>query len=339
MRKSIVICLLLIIGIIPGLAQADVVGPIISVQAYAKDLAGSETRLLPESYDVWACDWAPDGKSLVFAGKEQGKDATKMKIWFWGLDPAKKPVQLTNTEELMDYSPRWSPDGAKIAITRRNFAKLNSTNSAIWIKEISDGAGRQLTQGPEDRDPFWSPDGTQVVFSRGQGPFQSQLLIVNVEDGTTKVVAGKAGELISSPWWGRDGKIYYTKLCPSAKNVTVSGEVYQVMDFGNGEIWSYDPNTKAHEPVIVDEYDNRSPALSPDGTKLAFISNRVPVKEGNGRYDRGSLYIKNLSSGEILFVTNKVGLVGGSLSWTPDGKKIGFFTFRSIRPAVWVISL
>jgi TolB protein len=339
MKKVIAIFCSLIIIAVPVMAQADSSRHIISVQAYAENLAGTETRLLPESYDVWASDWSPDGKSLVFAGKEQGKDATKMKIWYWGMDSAKKPVQLTDTDELMDYSPRWSPDGTKIAITRRNFAKLNSTNSAIWVKEISGGAGRQLTQGPEDRDPFWSPDGTQLVYSRGQGPFQSQLVIVNFDDGKTKVVAGETGELIYSPWWGRDGKIYYTKHNPTPRKVTVSGKDYQVMDFGKGEIWSYNPKTDSKEPVIVDQYDNRTPALSPDGTKLAFISSRIPVKEGNGRYDRGSLYIKDLESGEILYVTNKVGLVGGSLSWRPDGKKIAFFTFRSIRPAIWTINL
>lgn len=339
MKKFIVIGLLIITGVISGLVLADGPAPMVAVPFYAPNLAGTETRLLPESYDVWAGDWAPDGKSLVFAGKQQGKDATKMKIWFWGLDPAKNPVQLTDTDELMDYSPRWSPDGTKIAVTRRNFGKLNSTNSAIWVKEISGGAGRQLTQGPEDRDPFWSPDGTELAFSRGQGPYHSQLLTVNFDDGKTKTVAGETGELIYSPWWGRDGKIYYTKLCPAPRKVTVSREVYQVMDFGKGGIWSYNPINESNEPVVVDEYDNRGPALSPDGTKLAFISNRVPVKEGNGKFDRGSLYIKNLVSGEISFVTNKVGLVGGSLSWSPDGKKIAFFTFRSIRPAVWVISL
>lgn len=339
MKKFIIICLLIIITIIPRLVLAGAPGSAVLIPSYAPNLAGTETRLLPESYDVWAGDWAPDGKSFVFAGKQQGKDATMMKIWFWDLDSAKNPVLLTDTDELMDYSPRWSPDGTKIVVTRCNFGKLNSTNSAIWVKEISGGAGRKLTQGPEDRDPFWSPDGTQLAFSRGQGPYHSQLLIVSLEDDKTKVVAGEAGELIYSPWWGRNGKIYYTKLCPSPKNVTVSGEVYQVMDFGRGGIWSFNPINGSNEPVIVDEYDNRTPALSPDGTKLAFISNRIPVKEGNGKFDRGSLFIKNMVTGEISYVTNKVGLVGGSLSWSPDGKKIAFFTFRSIRPAVWVISL
>ena len=340
MKKAIALFLLITtVTVSSGPVPAAEPGAIVNVPTFAPNLAGTETRLLPESYDVWASDWAPDGKALVFAGKRQGKDATEMRIWFWALDPDKKPVQLTATDDLMDYSPRWSPDGSKIALTRRKFGELNSTHSAIWVKEIKGGAGRQLTQGPEDRDPFWSPDGTQLAFSRGQGPFRSQLMIVDYEDGKIKPVAGEEGELIYSPWWGRDGKIYYTKLCPAPRSVEVSGQTYQVMDFGKGGIWSYNPNTKVNEPVVVDEYDNRSPALSPDGTKLAFISNRVPVKEGNGRYDRGSLYIKNLVSGEIFFFTNKVGLVGGTLSWSPDGKKSAFFTFRSIRPAVWVINL
>ncbi len=339
MKRFVIVGLLFISALIQEFVLANAPVTIVPVPSFAPNLAGTETRLLPESFDVWACDWAPDGKGLVFAGKQQGKDATKMKIWFWDLNPAKNPIQLTDTDELMDYSPRWSPDGTKIVLTRRNFGKLNSTNSAIWVKEISSGAGRQLTQGPEDREPFWSPDGTQLAFSRGQGPYHSQLLTVNFDDGKTKIVVGEAGELIHSPWWGRDGKIYYTKLRPSPREVIVSGEVYQVMDFGKGEIWSFNPISEASEPVVVDEYDNRTPALSPDGTKLAFVSNRVPVKEGNGKFDRGSLFIKNLPSGEILFVTNKVGLVGGSLSWSPDGKKLAFFTFRSIRPAAWVISL
>jgi Tol biopolymer transport system component len=313
--------------------------PVNQVTALCPNLAGTEIRLLPSGYDVWSCDWSPDGKSLVFAGKLQGDDAPKMRIWLWPLDPAGDPVPLTNSEELIDFSPRWSPDGAKIVLTRRNFRKTNSNiNSAIWLKEIASGAGKQITAGPEDRDPSWSPDGTQVVISRGQGPYNAQLVVVNLTDGTAKVLAGQDGELLNSPCWGKDGKIYFGKLCPSPKTVTVSGQSYQVMDFGKGTIWAFNPANNTMGAVVADEFDNRLPALSPDGTRLAFVSSRSQAKEGNGKFDRGSLYIKNLNSGE-LYVTNKVGLNGGSLSWSPDGKKIAFFTFRSIRPAVWVINI
>lgn len=304
-------------------------------------IAGTETRLLPANIDVWACDWAPDGKSLVFCGKAQGDAATKMRIWHWAQEPVGDPSPLTSTDGFIDFSPRWAPDGKKIAIIRRSIGKSDSVNinSALWLKEIPGGAGRQLTKGPQDRDPSWSPDGTKIVFSRGQGPYQAKLYIADLNANVSKMLAGNDGELLNTPWWGVDGKIYFTKLSPYTKTVNVSGQSYQVMDFGRGGIWAIEPSSKVIEPVVVDEFDNRLPALSPDGSKLAFVSNRNQDKEGNGKYDRGSLYIKDLKTGEIIYITNKVGLNGGSLSWRPDGKRLAFFTFRSIRPAIWVINI
>lgn len=303
------------------------------------NVAGTETRMLPSNMDVWALDWAPDGKAVVFSGKVQGEPASKMRIWYWQLEPAQTPTLLTNTEGLIDSSPRWSPDGRQLLLTRRTFNGASNLTSAIWLKDIQNGAGRQLTNGPQDRDPAWSPDGNQIVFTRDQGPYQSQLMIAGVKDGTVSVLAGTGEEMLQTPWWGSNGKIYYTRLTPRPKSVTVNGQTYQVMDYGRGSIWAIDPVSREVEPVVEDNYDNRSPVLSPDGLKLAYISDRCISKDGNGKFDRGSLYIKDLTTGQVTYLVNKVGLNGGSISWSPDGKKLAFFTFRSIRPAVWVINV
>ncbi|HEY8463380.1 MAG TPA: hypothetical protein VIM29_05045 [Bacillota bacterium] len=301
-------------------------------------VAGTETRLLPSNFDVWSCDWAPDGKAMIFSGKKQGEISTKMRIWLWPLDPISNPVLITNTDNLTDFSPRWSPDGKQLVLMRVKYGNRDNA-SGLWLKDISNGAGRQLTVGNQDRDPFWSPDGRRIVFSRSTGPYQSQLMIIDTVLNSMEVLRSQSNELISSPWWGRDGRIYFTKMNPAPQAVTVGGETYQVVEFGKGSIWAINPDDQSVTPIVVDEYDNRMPALSPDGTKLAFVSNRYQGKDGNGKFDRGSLYLKDLVTGEIKFVTNKVGLNGGSLSWSPDGKKLAFFTFRSIRPAVWVINV
>jgi Tol biopolymer transport system component len=304
----------------------------------AVEVAGTETRLLPANYDVWAFEWSPDGKTAVFSGKIQGEVSTRMRIWLWPLEPTSNPVVFTNTETLTDYSPRWSPDGRRLAMARVSQRKAGALSN-LWLKEVADGTGRQLTSGGQDREPFWSPDGTRIVFCRGRGPYQSQLLIYNLASGAVETLRDQEGEIVNSPWWGRNGMIYFSRLTPFSKNVTVSGKVYQVKEFGKGSIWAVNPADQTLEPVVVDEYDNRIPALSPDGNKLAFVSDRFQGKDGNGKYDRGSLYIKDLVTGEIRFITNKVGLNGGSLSWSPDGRCLAFFTFRSIRPSVWVINL
>ncbi|HYH01732.1 MAG TPA: hypothetical protein VEC37_01380 [Bacillota bacterium] len=302
------------------------------------EVTGTETRLLPANFDVWSCEWAPDGKAMVFSGKIQGELSTKMRIWMWPLNPITAPVPFTNTDSLTDYSPRWSPDGKQLVMMRVSYGK-SSTASGLWLKDVTNGSGKQLTIGNQDRDPAWAPDGKRIVFSRSYGPYQAQLIIINTVESTLEVLLGQENELLSSPCWGQDGKIYFTKMAPASKSVVVSGQTYQVTEFGKGGIWSVDLRDRSVTPVVVDEYDNRMPALSPDGTKLAFVSDRYQGKDGNGKFDRGSLYIKDLATGEIKFVTNKVGLNGGSLTWSPDGKKLAFFTFRSIRPAVWVINV
>ncbi|TCL73226.1 Tol biopolymer transport system component [Hydrogenispora ethanolica] len=324
-------------GAIPAASAPAAPAP---VPPYAAGLAGTETRLLPGNYDIWSCDWSPDAKRMAFAAKMQGEESGRMRTWLWSLDPVANPAAITGNDPYLDFTPRWSPDGARLAIVRRSTARSNTgTTAAIWLRDMATGTAHPLTQGGNDRDPSWSPDGSQIVFSRAIGPFRAQLMIVNVADGATRVLAGGDNEILTNPWWGRDGRIYFTRIRPVTKKVSINNQHYQVQDFGKGSIWSLAPEERTAQPVLVDDYDNRSPALAPDGQWLAFVSNRIVVKDGNGKFDRGGLYVKNIASGAVYFITNKVALIGGSLAWSPDGRKLAFFTYRSIRPAIWVIAL
>lgn len=344
LRWSILVGLFWIAAAGWALADPDTTAPapnLAPVPPYAANLAGTESRMLPANYDIWSCDWSPSAKTMVFAAKMQGEESSRMRIWQWNLDPVGDPAPLTGTEPYLDFTPRWSPDGSRIVMVRRNTGKTNSTGTtaALWLRDMPNGPARPLTQGAADRDPFWSPDGSQIVFSRAQGPYRAQLFLLNVADGSTRLLAGGEGEILINPWWGKNGKIYFTRILPVSKTVSVNNQSFRVTDFGKGSIWSLNPLDKTMQPVVVDDYDNRYPALSPDGQWLAFVSNRSAIKDGNGKFDRGGLYLKNLANGTIYYLTSKVALVGASVTWSPDGRKLAFFTYRSIRPAIWVITL
>ncbi len=112
-------------------------------------------------------------------------------------------------------------------------------------------------------------------------------------------------------------------------------------------IWSMNPDGSSPTRLTDDKgrtenlpsfspvYD-RSPVWSPDGTKIAFISNRDY---------QSSLYVMNANGNNVRLVTDKVPEIQ-ELAWSPDGEKIAFSaggatTFASTLPPVniWVVNV
>src|SRR5690606_929736 len=67
-------------------------------------------------------------------------------------------------------------------------------------------------------------------------------------------------------------------------------------------------------------YYDSEPSVSPDGTRIAFISNR----DGSD----GNLYVMDVNGSNISRLSN-VFMVGGKPAWSPDGKQIAFLSYRS----------
>lgn len=329
-------CLLMILLVGTVTAESAITFPKLGVAS--KNLMGSEVRLLPANIDVWALDWAPDAHALVYAGKIQGELANKMRVWQWSLTPERAPKLLTNTDGMVDNTPKWSPDGAKIIMTRRELGLKNGLgNSSIWIKDVKTGAGGKLTEGPHDKDPSWSPDAKKFVFVRMKGPNCSQLMIYDFNTRQTKLLLELQDELLLSPHWGKDEEIYFVRQKVSVVNVVVESNSHAVTQAGPGSIWQIEPGGANLRAVVSDAYDNRLPALSHNGHYLAYVSTKETTTDGNGKFDRGSLYVMDMQSGKVRFITNKVGLNGSAPVWNPKGDILAFFTFRSIRPAIWIM--
>ena len=67
--------------------------------------------------------------------------------------------------------------------------------------------------------------------------------------------------------------------------------------------------------LTVDDSTNSAPAISPDGTKLAFMSTRA---------EKPQLWLLPLDGGESRRLTDLAQGVGGGPVWSPDGSKIAF---------------
>jgi acylaminoacyl-peptidase len=102
-----------------------------------------------------------DGKKIVYVRRfaDVMTDKRYSNLWIIGLDGT-GPRALT-TEKHSDHSPRWSPDGTRVAfISNRDGSPL------IYVTWMDTGQTTKLTSGPNPPSGIaWSPDGAQISFA------------------------------------------------------------------------------------------------------------------------------------------------------------------------------
>jgi len=123
---------------------------------------------------------------------------------------------------------------------------------------------------------------------------------------------------------------------PDGSFVVVPVTTYDVeSDQGTTRLYRVDSDGSEARPLTSPEFSSSSPAVSPDGTKLAFVRKPVGEKSGAGRKaegasgprhaDKSQLFVMPLDGGEAERVTD-VPLGAGCPVWFPDGSRIAFLS-------------
>ena len=217
-----------------------------------------------------------------------------------------------------ELQPSFSPDGSAVAFV---WLKEGERYGHIYVKLLGSEAPSQLTGGTaEELSPSWSPDGRRIAFIRHDETRTSIF--------TIPAIGGSEEEIYTLPtnhvWdygglaWTADGKalIFPKQASPQAPSeldeVTINGRAVRKLT-SPPEGWNGD----------------WTPAISPDGTKLAFV--RGP--EGSV-YD---IYMMTLPNGEPRRLTNDNRLIVG-LAWSSDSSTIVFSSDRSGSISLWRVS-
>lgn len=269
-------------------------------EIYVMNADGTEQeRLTNNDGEDGPFSWSPDGSKICYVSEQPGFCG----VYVMDADGTHKKLltQISNNEET---NPVWSLNGRRIA-----FAAYAESSYEIQVINADGTNLANLTHSPaDDFDPTWSPDGSRIAFvtqdTLTDGSLLSGVRIMNA-DGTG--VVGPMSVTCQAPITGECTIFRNTRWSPRDDAVAL---VWGCMACPYADIW-----IAQQGPLTYPPGRNYDQAWSPDGSKLAFVSNRDGTNE---------IYVMESDGSNQTRATFSAGGPFGARwpAWTPDGSRI-----------------
>ncbi len=283
--------------------------------------------------------WSPDSQKVV---AEVGFDTVIV-----SRDNPTDKASLGPQPTWINY-PDWSPDGGKLAFSA--YARREGEDKQAWGIYTCDPDGTNFEfVCPDGKEPEWNPQGTQISYQLVKPGLAPRLAVVNA-DGSGAHAVGQGG-LLQNDWsWDPRGQqlAYETYRDGSfqIRLVDTTGNKDRVLTDGEGglykdrtpewspqgdkilferhdrvqptnELWVVDPETGKDKRIAAFRGRSYDATWSPDGSKIAFISNK---DDDINEYD---LYVMDADGKNV----ERISALPGdeyAPSWSPDGTAIAF---------------
>jgi len=266
--------------------------------------------------------WSPDGKYIA-AHREPGKTNDSREIWVYPLSPdassASEPIKISLPRSSWNMLAGWTPDGELGVFIQ------SEQHDAVYTVPASGGKAVQIT--PEAQWPYyprWSPNGERIYF---------RALFGEEEKVTIVYVPAAGGEPVEVPL--RSERRLVSRVPGGGLNVSPDGEMIVVSAYQEPydpkegcDVWTIPVNGGRPTRLTSDGSFEGYPCWSPDGRWVAFTDWHAKSEDEGFN----AIYIVPAEGGEIRQVTSEEDSVGGgAIAFSPDGKRIAFFSGGAIK--------
>jgi len=300
--------------------------------------------------------WSPDSRSIAFTRDHQRSTF----IYLIPFAPTNSP-NTSSSERKLDTGPvipirrelAWSADGKSL---------IFSAASGLVVLSLQNCATTKLTETPpntQDWGPAISPDGSRLLFVRGQDSgFHDEIFSMPISGGEPTLISSDHANVLGAPQWSLDSQsVVFSSDRGSHPGLwrvsaTTRETPVQLNDTGaypalsrvgdrlayeritrNLHIWERDLTKPDSDPRILiastSETDQGpGPQISPDGKKIAYMSDHSGVME-IWIADRDGSHTQQLTS-----LGNT-----GSPRWSPDSKTIVFDAGQRNGAAIYSVSV
>jgi hypothetical protein len=244
---------------------------------------------------------SPDGEQLAFWGcpgsiaSDCNPPEEDLDVWGVNWDGSNLR-NLTEGSAANDAHPSWSRDGKQIV-----FDSDRSGTPQLYIMNADGSSPKALTDNLlQNTEPKWSPDGKWIAYYCRQG-MDIQICVIS-PDGEPAGQPISGTEPVWSPVTG-EGTVDLAFLCFQGTQ---------------SDICTVEPDGSNLMNLTNHPADEQSPAWSPDGNWLAFVSNR------GEDVDIYKVCLTCVGDFTAVRLTNEPRGVG-SPAWSPDGHWVAYW--------------